>query len=385
MDSQTLPGAASVQLKAINSDGYAVDLAELAFQLQIKRSRLNLAIGSRAQDIVSSMSVREKVCQMLFVEPSQIAFGGRGMQAALAEFPVGGIIYFSNDITSQTQISELIAQTQSFSKVPLFIGVDEEGGSVARISGNTGMGFREIDSMLAIGDRGNPKEAYEAGSEIARNIRRLGFNVDFAPVADIAYSRNASEIGDRSFGSNASLVSKMVEQAVLGMQDAAVSSTIKHFPGYGSAQTDSHLGRSVSSRGLDDFRKEDLLPFSAGIKAGSDFVMVSHMSAIGIDDSLPSSLSPKIITDLLKNELGFKKIVITDSLKMGAVTTWYTASEAAVMSIKAGADMLLMPDSVSEALDGVMHAIKSGIVSEELINESALKIIQLKLNRGIIK
>lgn len=349
-------------------------------------------IMEQAENIVAEMTLDEKIYQMIFTTPesltgvSGVFQAGDATKAALQARPVGGIIYFAPNIQSREQIKTMIARSQEFSKLALFIGVDEEGGRVTRISSNPGMGYDKIPAMAQIGASGDSQKAYDTGKQLAKITGELGFNVDFAPVADIITNPNNTEIGDRSFGNDSELAADMVKQLVLGLQDSNICSVLKHFPGHGSTQANSHNGYSESRRTLDEMRGAEFPPFQAGIKAGADFVLISHMSAVNVDSSgKPASLSKTIVTDILKKELGFIGLVITDSLSMGAITNRYSAGEAAVMAVEAGVDVLLIPASLSSAFSGVKNAVSSGRISEERIDESVMKIISLKLRRSIIK
>ena len=350
------------------------------------------SFNNTAEDMLKKMTLDEKIYQMFFVTPELLTDVGNVVQAgeatkkALEERPVGGIIYFSANIKNKKQVMDMIGNTQKYSKTPLFIGVDEEGGRVARISGNNELGFEKIPAMSVIGETNDPKKSYAVGETIASNIKALGFNVNFAPVADIITNPNNKEIGDRAFGNDPKITALMVEQQVLGLQENGVSAAVKHFPGHGSTQANSHDGYSESLRTLDEFRLVEFEPFKAGINAGTDFVLVSHMSAVNVDTSgLPASLSKKIITDILKSELGFEKLVVTDSLSMGAITTKYSAGEAAILAIEAGVDILLIPKDIKDAFNSIKEAVSTGKLTEKRIDESVLKILQVKKERGIIK
>ncbi len=341
---------------------------------------------SQIDALLSSMTLEEKVYQLFFVRPESVTDVGCATQAGettkekIAERPVGGIIYFSKNIKSREQISQMIENTQSYSKIGLFIGVDQEGGSVSRLDK---IGFTKIKPMAQVE---TALEAEKIGETLGSGLRDLGFNVDFAPVADVLVNENNSEIGDRSFGSDPAHVSEMVAALTRCIQKYGVSATLKHFPGHGSATVNSHTGRSESTRTLSELRETELLPFKAGIDEGCDFVMVSHITFVNIvDDNLPSSLSSEIITDLLKTELDFQGIVITDALEMGAITDSFTSGEAAVTAIKSGADMLLMPQNLTEAHAALVSAVQNGEISERRIDESVRKILKLKEEKGLLK
>ena len=345
-------------------------------------------ISEKAYDLLGQMTLEEKVHQLLFVTPealtgvSRVVQAGPTTQRSLDAHPVGGIIYFKSNIQNKEQIAAMIKNSQAFSKTPLFIGVDEEGGRVARLSGRF---FPAIESMKKIGESGDPGKAYDIGVRIAANISALGFNVAFAPVADVLTNPQNTAIGDRSFGSDPTLVADMVAQEVLGLQQNGVSAAVKHFPGHGDTIADTHNGYAESTRTPEQLRSVEFLPFTAGIDADVDFVMLSHVSVINADDSkLPASLSRKVVTEYLKHELGFAKIIITDSMSMGAVLNNYSPGEAAVLSLNAGTDMLLCPSSIDMTVKGILDAIQTSLLTEKRIDESVAKILQIKINRGIL-
>lgn len=342
--------------------------------------------------IMDDMSLSDMVYQMMFVTPESLTGvqtviqAGETTRTALENLPVGGIIYFSKNLKNREQTSEMIKNTQKYSKIPLFIGVDEEGGKVARLGSNPQMGVTKHPPMREIGETGNGAEAYDVGKTLADDIKDLGFNVDFAPDADVLVNKDNKEIGDRSFGTDPELVSVMVENEVRGLQDNGVCSAIKHFPGHGATHTDSHTGYSEVTRTAEELRKTEFLPFKAGIDAGVDFVMVSHMTLTNAtEEKVPSSISEEVITDMLFYELGFEGIAITDSFSMGAITEEYTVSEAVTKAVKAGADMILMPSDLTETHKAIMSAVDSGEISRERIEKSVRKILTLKTKREIIR
>ncbi len=341
--------------------------------------------------LLSEMTLDEKIYQMMFTTPEavtgvgQVVAAGEATKTALSEHPVGGLVYFSQNFENPSQTKEMIENTQSFSEIPLFISVDEEGGIVSRLGSNSAMGIKKQPPMAEIGKSGITEKAYTVGKELSEALIPLGFNMDFAPVADVLINKNNSEIGNRSFGSDASLVAGMVEKTVAGMEENGLSATLKHFPGHGSTYNNSHNGRSESERTLDELRQEEFLPFKAGISAGVDFIMVSHMTLVNAtEEKAPSSVSQEVITDMLKGELGYKGIIITDAFNMGAIVNEYKAGEAEVKAIKAGADMILMPRDLKIAVNALKAAVAAGEITEERINESVLKILKLKSEKGLI-
>ena len=339
-------------------------------------------LGELAESYYSEMSIENKVAGLFMVTPESITGvktatkAGDGTQEALNQYAVGGLIYFGQNILDKEQIMTMLSNTASMSNYPIFFAVDEEGGEVSRVA-NSKVEVTKVDDMASIGAGGDASLAADAGTTIGSYLNEIGFNVDFAPVADVA--GEGSALGDRSFGSDPQAVSEMVTSAVSGIEGTGVSACLKHFPGLGSTTEDTHDGRVEITKSLEEMRASDFVPFSAGIEAGADFVMVSHATAPALDeDNVPSSLSKKVITDILRGELGFEGVVITDALDMTAITEYYTTEEAAVMALEAGADMLLMPDDFEKAYKAVLAAVQDGTISEERINESLDRIYRVK-------
>ena len=345
----------------------------------------------RAEKILSAMSLSDMVYQMLFITPEALTGIGLAVAAgettknALAQYPVGGLIYFAGNFQDRVQTKQMLENTQAYAKIPLFLAVDEEGGRVSRLGDNPAMGTTKQPPMQKIGETGDATKAYAVGKVLAADLKALGLNVNFAPDADVLLHEENTEIGDRAFGTDAEVVSAMVANVVKGLEDNGVSSTLKHFPGHGSTYVNSHNGTSESKRTLEELRKNELLPFQAGIAAGADFIMVSHMTLVNAGiEKVPCSVSEAVITDLLKDELGYKGIVITDSFQMGAITQLYTAGQAAVKAVQAGVDMLLMPEDFKAAHAAILQAVERGEIAQARIEESVKKILALKIEKGLL-
>ena len=234
----------------------------------------------------------------------------------------GGIIYFSTNLVSTDQVTEMIQNIQTYSKEAtgrgLFIGVDEEGGTVARVADT--LGTTQFDDMSVYGESGDTAEAYNIGSTQAKELSALGFNVNFSPVADVLTNEDNTVVKERSFGSDPDLVSGMVTQVVKGLTDGGMLCAPKHFPGHGSTGGDTHDGFASSDRTLEELEACDFKPFEAAIAAGAPMVMVGHMTMTAIDEDSPASLSHEIVTGLLREQLGYDGIIITDALNMDAIT-----------------------------------------------------------------
>lgn len=247
------------------------------------------------------------------------------------------------------------------------------------------MKVTKFENMADIGEKEDYNRAYIVGDTIGKEINELGFNLDFAPVADVITNPNNTEIGRRSFGSDPEIVANMVKEVVKGLQENNVSATLKHFPGHGGSEENSHNEFSYTPQTLEGMRKTEFLPFISGIEEDVDFIMISHISAPNVTgDNTPSSLSKTIITDLLRKELGYENIVTTDALNMKAISNYYSPKDAAIKAINAGADVLLMTPDFKNVYDHVLESVQNGTISEERINESVERILKVKIKRNIV-
>ncbi len=331
---------------------------------------------------IAEMPLEDKVAGLFIITPEALTDtdvvirAGDTTKEKLGQHAVGGLIYFSQNIKSADQLTEMLSNTRSWSKYSIFLAVDEEGGRVSRVA-ESGLA-ENVGSMADIGAAGDAAKAQEAGAAIGSYLSGFGFNLDFAPVADVVTEGNTI-IGDRSFGSDTNMTASMVSAMVQGMQGAGVSACLKHFPGLGDSAEDTHEGMAATDKTLEDFTAVDFPVYQAGINAGADFIMVGHLSAPNVTgDNTPASLSGKMITEILRGQLGYQGIVITDAMNMSAITEYYTADQAAVMAIQAGADMILMPEDFEAAYNGVLEAVRNGTLTEERIDESLRRIFRVK-------
>lgn len=347
------------------------------------------------QNAVKKMTLQEKIGQMFLVnielldpaspESYQYQNITKKMKKTLKDYPVGGVIFFSRNIQTRKQTKTFIRRLQKTSQYPLFIAVDEEGGEISRIANNKKMKTTKFPTMKTIGDTGDITKAFEVGDTIGREISELGFNLDFAPVADLYSNPDSPEIGERSFGSDPEMTGSMVAEVVKGLQGQNVSATLKHFPGHGSAKEDTHKGYADITQSIKELRESEFIPFQAGIEAGADLIMVSHLAITSVtENKTPASMSSLIVTEILRNELGYQNIIVTDALNMKAITNYYTPGKAAVEAIEAGVDLLLMPENLEEAFDSVYQSILTGDIDEKRIDESVTRIIKTKIVRGVI-
>ena len=331
---------------------------------------------------VAAMSLEDKVMGLFIVTPeaitgvSTVIQAGEGTQQALNQYPVGGLIYFKQNIQSEEQLKTMLENTAQCAKYPLFLAVDEEGGSVSRVAAS-GIG-PETAGAADIGAAGNTDNAYQAGVSIGSTLSGLGFNLDFAPVADLANAED-SIMKERSYGTDPSAVSGFVASMKAGLEEQGVTACLKHFPGIGSTTGDTHEGMVSLPRTAEQFWAEELAVFQAGIDAGADMIMISHVSVPALTgDNEPCIFSRLLVTDILREQMHFDGVVITDALNMAAVSEYNTAEEAAVRAILAGCDMLLMPEDVEQAYQGVLKAVQNGNIAEERINDSLKRIYRIK-------
>ena len=344
-----------------------------------------------ARQVLETMTQDEKIWQLFYVTPELLTGvetatrAGDSTKEALESMPVGGIIYFAKNLEDRAQTQEMLHNTKAYTKIPLFLGTDEEGGTVSRVGSNPAMGAKSVGSMQSLGEQGDPAAVYQAGQDLAESLHAVGFNMDFAPVADVS-SGPSAVIGSRSFGTDPQLCASMVSVITGSIRTGEIIPCLKHFPGYGSAITDDHYGTSILTKTLEELEACDFLPFSAGIEAGAPFVMVSHLSVPEVvGDETPSDLSSKIVSELLRNKLGFTGVIITDSHQMASITDHYSAGEAAVKALQAGVDMILMPQDLQAAFDGVKAALSDGTLTQARIDESVLRILQVKAEYNILQ
>ena len=335
------------------------------------------------EGMIAEMSLEDKVAGLFVITPEaltgqgNVTKAGDGTKAALAQYPVGGIIYFKQNITGEEQVREMLANTVSFSKYPLFLAIDEEGGDVARVQ--AGLGLEKSMTAQDMGFADDPSLVYDTYSKIGTYLADYGFNVDFAPVADVLTNPDNTAIGKRSFSDNAEVAARLVPEAVKGLQSVGITSCLKHWPGQGEVDADTHEGIAATEKTRADMEECEFLPFKAGVEAGAQMIMVGHFSAPEITgDNTPCSLSKDVITGILREDWEYDGVIITDAMNMGAISEYYGSDEAAIKALKAGCDMVLMPEDFTVAIEGVVEAVKDGTIDEQRINDSLKRVYRIK-------
>lgn len=327
---------------------------------------------------VQAMTLRDRARQLLVVE-----FSGTTAPARLIEtLHPGGLIYFTPNVTSSSQIRAMSAAAQRASRAagqPLLIMTDQEGGPVTRLPGTS-------DAPAGTDFGGDAAWARRTALSTGRSLVDVGINVDLAPVADVNTVGSGGVIGSRSFSSDPAVVSRMVRAQVCGYHDAGVAAASKHFPGHGSTSTDSHLSTATIQASVSRWRSTDLPPFASAVNSDVDLILTGHLAFPALDPSgRPATISPLLTKQLLRQQLGFEGVVITDALNMGGITSWGDSRSIAVRAIQSGVDLLLMPPQPREAVVGIVKAVRDGRISERRLNVSVERVLRLKQKLGLYR
>ncbi|MEC1553730.1 glycoside hydrolase family 3 N-terminal domain-containing protein [Bacillus haynesii] len=390
----------------------ALLLSSLALQPAAREAEAKQRPEQNIKQMVSSMSLEEKIGQMLMPDFRNWKKKGESSAKGLTEmndevagiiqkYRLGGVILFAENVTGTEQTVRLTDGLQKASPdIPLFITIDQEGGIVTRLESGT-----NLPGNMAVGASSSSKNAFRSGKIIGKELVSLGINVNFSPVLDVNNNPDNPVIGVRSFSSKPELTSKLGIQMMKGLQDEQMIATAKHFPGHGDTAVDSHYGLPLVPHNEKRLRSVELAPFQKAIDAGIDMIMTAHVQFPAFDDTtykskkdgedimVPATLSKKVMTDLLRKDLGFKGVVVTDALNMKAVSDNFGQEEAVVMAVKAGVDIALMPAQVtsleteknlSRVFEALLTAVKKGEIPIEQIDQSVERILRLKINRGII-
>lgn len=347
---------------------------------------------------IKKMSLREKVGQMFFVRPEaldttihwteyqdlpdyKLQQVNKTMRDVSKDYPVGGMILYAHNIVDEAQLGEFIAEIRTLNGSPL-LAIDEEGGRIARIANNENFDVPKYESMAAIAESGDPSEAYKAAFTIGSYVKKYGFDIDYAPVADVNTNPENIVIGARAFSDDPETAAEFVVSYLNGLDSAGVIGTLKHFPGHGDVKTDTHSGYAETNKTWEEMLECEMIPFKAGIEAGAQMIMTAHIAAPKVTgDDLPATLSSVILQDKLRGELEFKGIIVTDAMDMGAITTQFGNAEAAIKSIQAGVDVVLCSKDFTQVFDAVVNAVEKGDIKETRIDESVKRILELKAKK----
>ena len=350
------------------------------------------------EEQLQKMTLREKVGQMFFVRPEcldttihwkeyadlmplELQEVNNSMKGVNEKYPVGGIILYAWNMKDETQLGQFLPQLKALKGKPLMC-IDEEGGRVARIANNENFHVKKYESMGAIGATGDPANAYECGNTIGTYLKYYGFDIDFAPVADVNTNPENIIIGPRAFSDDPAVAAPMVTNYLQGLKDAGIIGCIKHFPGHGDVKNDTHYGYAQTQKTWDEMLDCEIITFRAGIQWGCQLIMTAHISAPNvIGEDIPSTMSSVILQDKLRRELGYQNIIVTDAMDMGAITQQYTNEKAAVGCIQAGVDIVLSPQDFVKAFDAIVAAVENGTISEARLDQSVRRILKIKKKR----
>lgn len=343
---------------------------------------------------IDQLTIEEKIGQMLCLgwqaDPNTAPGDGDAYlhlneqaRRCVAELHAGGMILFARNVQKAgdprppvdiPRVRDMIAELQGLARIPLFVAVDQEGGRVARL----GAPFTPFPSARILGEVGTTETAEHVACFVARELRAVGVNFNFAPDADVDSNPANPVIGDRSFGSDPRTVAAMVVSQVIGYGNGGILSCAKHFPGHGDTDLDSHIALPTLNHSREVIDDRELVPFKAAIAYGAPAIMTAHILFPALDPSgVPATLSRPILTDLLRNELGFRGLIVTDCLQMKAVADTWGTPKAAVMAAQAGADILLVChtwETQKATFEALVTAVRSGELPEERVNESLARI-----------
>lgn len=345
------------------------------------------ALDAVIDTYIANMTLEQKVAGLFFVTPGQITnennmtAAGSKMNEVLNNYPVGGILLDENNMESEAQLKDLIFNLKAFSSNNIFIGIQENGGSDSPFV-TSGMTEAVISEPKEIGETKDNSGAYTSGIAIGTLLNRYGFNTVLGPVADIAYSESGYTSGD-SFGSDPEEVRGMVRNAVHGELDQGLHVCVQYFPGYGDITSSPSGTRPVSSRTAEEIEKNEYPIYKDAISGGAEFIMVSQIAYKPITVDVPACLSSEVVTDMLRNDLEYDGIIMTDYMNTNSLIQHYKHADAAVMAIEAGCDMLVSPGNFQKAYNGILDAVNSGKITEERINESIRRIYRVKYKNAV--
>ena len=366
-----------------------------------------IAVGAAAEthtveELLAGMTQEEKVGQLFIIRPDSLdetlpvttvydsqAEGvseiTEAMKDTWARYPAGGIILFRKNLRDAEQLTAMTDAIHSLGGITPIVTIDEEGGMIARIANSGLFDVPKYPNMQAIAETGDTDQAYAAGIGIGTYLKTFGIDATFAPVADVNTNPDNPVIGKRAFGDDPETAAEMVAAYLNGLHSTGTAGCIKHFPGHGDTTTDTHSGYAETNKTWEEMLACEMIPFRSGIEAGTDMVMVAHISAPAVTgDQTPATLSYTIVTEKLRQEMNYDGVVITDGMEMGAITDNYDCADAAVQAILAGVDIILLPQDYQAAFEGVLAAVQNGTITEERLDESVMRILKLKEGCGLL-
>jgi beta-N-acetylhexosaminidase len=341
-------------------------------------------------EMIAEMTLEEKVAQLFVVDfytfnnYNDTTYLSDSLKERLASYPVGGVIYFSSNVVDREQVINFNIDLQNSARIPMFISVDEEGGIVRRLGKNSLMEMTEIETAAVIGETLDYDYAFEVGDILGSELSELGFNMDFAPVADVNTNPDNPVIGDRAYSDDPEVVAGMVASMINGLQGQNVAAVAKHFPGHGDTSLDTHTGDVYVEHDIERLKEIELVPFYRAIDEEVMGIMVAHIilpNVTGTDE--PATVSYEIVTELLREEMNYEGLIITDAFTMDAISARYSNREAAVKAIEAGVDIILMPADFDEAYNGILEAVNNGVISTDRIDDSVKRILLTKYELGL--
>lgn len=334
-------------------------------------------LKKKVEGKISQMSLKEKIGQMIIISYENDYTDE--LDNILKTVKPGGFIIFPQNVSTYDGTVEYISKVKNTADIPMIISIDQEGGRVQRIKNMTDVNVQTIPSMIELGKTNDTTLAYDTGAVLAKEIAAFGINTDFAPTLDIFSNPNNTVIGNRAFGKDAQTVINMALPFAHGMESEGIIPTFKHFPGHGDTTSDSHVELPVVTKTKEELYQNELLTFKAAIEDNAQMIMTAHIALPNVTgDYTPATLSKVVVNDILREELGFKGVVITDAINMKALRDNYTLEEICNYSINAGVDIILMPLDPIEASNTIENLVNNGTISEERINESVSRILTLK-------
>lgn len=349
----------------------------------------NSSAEARVNAWMETLTLEQKVAQLFIVKPEGISYEDdiKEMTTAMCKrldtYPAGGIIFYSNNIQDETQIKKFLSDINTYYRsknLPLpFLAIDEEGGQIAPIASNAAFKVTKAESLARLGASGDPSKAYESGKTIGTYLKALGFNLDYAPNANVLTNPENAEVKAASFGADANMVTSMSQSFTTGLKEAGIIASVKNFPGEGGAEGSTEENLAPSNRTANDMMSTDMAPFKEAAKSGVPMITGSHVSVKSIvGKNTPADLSSKMINDILRNQFGFHGVVSTDAMDKGAILNHYESDTAAIEAVNAGNDIILQPGDYKKAYTAVLEAVKSGKITQAKLDASVKKILTLK-------